>query len=551
MASDPASSAAPDVSAPLTPAAGSLSLPVVEIRYENVHVRVNKTHAAASLAIPSVAKSFFNIATLPIRLVAGLGRRVLSPSTPPAARSSEFVILDRVSGVIKPGTLTLVISPPGHGKSSFLKMLAGNIANHLFAPDSGHVSFGGVTAATAAEHGVHLGQLSQYVSQLDEHLPHLTVRETLELVHDNAALDPSKYGSPDHPLAKRHAHAVDDVMKLLHLEGCANTFIGSDLARGVSGGEKKRVTVGEGLLTNARCLLLDEPSTGLDSAVTFSIIASLKERAVADGLAVVVALLQPSPEVFSLFDEVVLLREGAVVFHGPRESLRPYLSDLGFAPPEEDVGAAGEALGAGDAPIRTQPSSGYVAAPPTGGTLDLADWLVSFLTSPGAAAVEAAAHNPTGVKPPSTTSALASAWAASPLFAAQMKAPPSAPPLVLAPGWQAAQYGHAYSQSWFTHTGLLIRRQFLLMQRNPLYLKARLMSSIILSFVLGGLYFNRSIYEGFIFYGLLLNACMNVGKLEWGEEEVGEVGTREDNRASAPLSSPLLPSPLFSVWEPG
>jgi ABC-type multidrug transport system ATPase subunit len=94
--------------------------------------------------------------------------------------------------------------------------------------------------------------------QLDQHLPFLTVRETLEFIHNNALVDPAECGHPE--LAEQHRNRVDDILTLLHLHNCADTVVGNDLLRGVSGGEKKRVTVGEGLMTNARVLLLEYAS---------------------------------------------------------------------------------------------------------------------------------------------------------------------------------------------------------------------------------------------------------------------------------------------------
>ena len=93
-------------------------------------------------------------------------------------------------------------------------------------------------------------------SQLDEHIPFQTVREVFTFIHANACVDPGPFGYPE--LSAKHASAVDDIIELLHLRNCQNTVVGNELLRGVSGGEKKRVTVGEGLLTNARFLALDE-----------------------------------------------------------------------------------------------------------------------------------------------------------------------------------------------------------------------------------------------------------------------------------------------------
>lgn len=167
-------------------------------------------------------------------------------------KKSEFKILNQVDGVIKPGTMTILISPPGHGKSAFFKALANRLPKGAV---TGDIRYGGYSFEEAASKNIHIGHLVQYVDQLDQHLPYLTVRETLNFVHANANVDPSEFDASD--LAENHRKRVDDVIKLLHLSNCQDTLVGNDILRGISGGEMKRLTVGEGLLTNARVLLLE------------------------------------------------------------------------------------------------------------------------------------------------------------------------------------------------------------------------------------------------------------------------------------------------------
>lgn len=172
---------------------------------------------------------------------------------------------------ISPPLPLQVLAPPGHGKSAYLKAISGQLSQDLLAPGSGSVEYNGITKKTAKQHGVFLGQLCQHMSQANEHSPFLQVGETLELVYKSAMLDPRPYGLPEeHPLSVRHKNALEDVVELLHLDGCRSTIVGNDMRRGISGGEARRLTIGEALLTNARLLALDEPSTGLDSAVTAS-----------------------------------------------------------------------------------------------------------------------------------------------------------------------------------------------------------------------------------------------------------------------------------------
>ncbi len=123
-----------------------------------------------------------------------------------------------------------MLSPPGHGKSSFLRALARQLPEVNVT--GGPVTYSG--SADGASAGCCLSQLVQLVGQLDTHLPHLTVQETLRFLHANACVDPAEYGYPH--LAGRHGEQVDAVKALLNLTNCWHTPIGDDLLRGVSGG---------------------------------------------------------------------------------------------------------------------------------------------------------------------------------------------------------------------------------------------------------------------------------------------------------------------------
>ncbi|TMW67917.1 hypothetical protein Poli38472_007589 [Pythium oligandrum] len=258
-------------------------------------------------------------------------------------------ILKNVSGVFKPGTMTLVLGQPGSGKSSLMKILSGRF------PMSGHVQLSGdvtYNGAPTDEMRKRLPQFVSYVTQRDTHFPTLTVKETLELAHEfNGGVHFSKRlastlskTAPEETKAAVEAvqqlseHYTDVVIQQLGLENCQDTVVGDAMLRGVSGGERKRVTTGEMQFGSSLVTFMDEISTGLDSAATFDIIKT--QRSVAKNLrkTVVIALLQPSPEVFALFDDVLILNDGEVMYHGPRDQVESYFADLGFVrPPERDV----------------------------------------------------------------------------------------------------------------------------------------------------------------------------------------------------------------------
>ncbi|CAI5480135.1 unnamed protein product [Closterium sp. Yama58-4] len=160
----------------------------------------------------------------------------------------------------------------------------------------------------------------------------LTFRATYSLTapHHVAPLSPLQAmaleGNPTNVI-------TDYVLKILGLDICADTVVGNNMLRGISGGQKKRVTTGISLVGGKQVLLMDEISTGLDSSTTFLITRCLRHLTHLHAATMLVALLQPAPETYELFDDVLLLSEGHVVFHGPREHVLPFFSRLGFECP--------------------------------------------------------------------------------------------------------------------------------------------------------------------------------------------------------------------------
>ncbi|KAG1704880.1 hypothetical protein DVH05_004909 [Phytophthora capsici] len=253
-------------------------------------------------------------------------------------------ILKNVSGILKPGTMTLVLGQPGSGKSSLMKLLSGRFPNDKNVTLEGEISYNG---SPVNELRRRLPQFVSYVSQQDKHNPSLTVKETLEFAHvcsggffDQGLIN----GSDEENKAAVDAvramakHYPEIVIQQLGLDNCQNTIVGDAMIRGVSGGERKRVTTGEMAFGNKYVMMMDEISTGLDSAATFDIIATQRSIAKKFRKTVVISLLQPSPEVFELFDAVVVLNEGHVMYNGPRAEALSYFESLGFkCPPDRDV----------------------------------------------------------------------------------------------------------------------------------------------------------------------------------------------------------------------
>jgi ABC-type multidrug transport system ATPase subunit len=178
--------------------------------------------------------------------------------------------------------------------------------------------------------------------------------------------------------------------------------------------------------------------SGLDASVSFDIIHSLRRRAQRDNLVVVAALLQPTPEVYAQFDEIILLREGQVLYHGPRTELPRYLKSLGFEVPTTKTQAAAAAKQA-DSAIQSQPTmSGHQAHHHD---LDMADFLSEFVFMPHKGLPEAGLSDQEAC-PPLTTSELAAAWKSNPLYQEQMSIDDS--PIELKSDFAQAQYGTVF-----------------------------------------------------------------------------------------------------------
>jgi ABC-type multidrug transport system ATPase subunit/ABC-type multidrug transport system permease subunit len=448
-------------------------LPEITIRYTDLNAVIKQTEAQIDRTMKTVPQFVLdNLKAIPNAL---LGTK------PP---TTDLKVLDNVSGCIQPGTLTLVLAPPGAGKTTLLKAIANRTDGLAFKID-GRVTYNGLDKSALSARKVNLGQVAQYVDQLDLHLPYLTVEETLLFAARNSLAE-----ADETAILKR----VNETIELLHLGNCRKTVVGDDLLRGISGGEKKRLTVAEGIITNARFLALDEISTGLDAAVTFSIVNALRQRAVEHKTGVVIALLQPTPEVFDLFDDVILMREGSVVFHGRKDSLREYMSSLGFIPP------------------------------PVDDSEDFADWVTEVLSFPEKThrrnVLErgglSSSTDKAKVEPPYTTQDLTKAWIASPLRALNLSLGDKCatnPELTLEGTFSQAQYGRPHVHHWSVHFYQVLMRQFLLMRRNPVYLSFRIFSSIFMAIIFGGLFWDNdqsNVNAGVSKFGLFLMTVMQI-----------------------------------------
>ncbi|XP_071715772.1 pleiotropic drug resistance protein 1-like isoform X1 [Rutidosis leptorrhynchoides] len=314
-----------------------IELPTVEVRFE--HMTVETDVNTGSRVLPSFLNFYLSF-------LEGL----LSSIKLLRNRKKHITIIDDVSGIIKPGRMTLLLGPPSSGKTTLLLALAGSLAKELQV--SGKVTYNGHELDEFVPK-----RTSAYISQNDVHIGEMTVRETLafsarfqgvgsryEMLVELARREKSANIKPDPDIdiymkaaasEGQEANVVTDyTLKILGLDVCADTMVGDRMKRGISGGQRKRVTTGEMIVGPSRVLLMDEISTGLDSSTTYQIVNSLKHYVhILDGTAVI-SLLQPAPETYDLFDDIILLSDGKIVYQGPRESVVEFFESTGFKCPE-------------------------------------------------------------------------------------------------------------------------------------------------------------------------------------------------------------------------
>lgn len=238
----------------------------------------------------------------------------------------DKIIVNDISCVLEPGMLTAVMGPSGAGKSSLINVLTGAVD-----------LVDGTVEATLHGHEriKHLSrsrELNQVgvVPQADIMLNVLTPRDIL--THSALARLPKSWSW------ERKKKRVEAVLELLQLEKVADTPVGDELTRGLSGGEKKRVNIGIEMVCSPSLLILDEPTTGLDSSTAHDLVQLLKDFTMTN-VSVVAVLHQPRTEIFSLFDRLLLLAPGGrTVYFGSANKTLHYFASIGYpCPPEVNL----------------------------------------------------------------------------------------------------------------------------------------------------------------------------------------------------------------------
>ncbi|NXG86952.1 ABCG2 protein, partial [Stercorarius parasiticus] len=227
-------------------------------------------------------------------------------------KTTDKEVLRNVNGIMRPG-LNAILGPTGSGKSSLLDILAARKDPHGL---SGDILING------APQPANFKCTSGYVVQDDVVMGTLSVRENLKF---SAALR-----LPKSVKEQEKNERVNQIISELGLSKVADSKVGTQFTRGVSGGERKRTNIGMELITDPDILFLDEPTTGLDASTANAVLLLLKRWMSKQGKTIIFSIHQPRYSIFRLFDNLTLLAAGRVLYHGPAQNAIEYFQSIGY-----------------------------------------------------------------------------------------------------------------------------------------------------------------------------------------------------------------------------
>ncbi|TXG58095.1 hypothetical protein EZV62_015924 [Acer yangbiense] len=269
-----------------------------------------KARMAIFLAIPAYPSYHYN--TCPrFSLFKDVSYKVIIKGI---TSTEEKDILNGITGSVNPGEVLALMGPSGSGKTTLLNLLGGRIMQP---------NVGGSITYNDQPYLKSLKSKIGFVTQDDVLFPHLTVKETLTY----AAL----LRLPKTLTKQQKEKKAIDVIYELGLERCQDTMIGGSFVRGVSGGERKRVCIGNEIIINPSLLFLDEPTSGLDSTTALRTVQMLQDIA-EGGKTVITTIHQPSSRLFHRFDKLILLGKGSLLYFGKASEAMIYFQSIGCSP---------------------------------------------------------------------------------------------------------------------------------------------------------------------------------------------------------------------------
>lgn len=244
------------------------------------------------------------------------------------AKAPVRELISHLDGCVRPGELLLVLGRPGAGCTTFLKTFCNQRSG--FESVDGDVTYGGTDASDIAKH--FRGEVI-YNPEDDLHYATLSVRRTLSFALQTRT--PGKESRLEGETRKDYVREfLRVVTKLFWIEHTLGTKVGNEFVRGVSGGERKRVSIAEAMITRASVQGWDNSSRGLDASTALEYVRSIRAMTNMAGVSTAVSLYQAGESLYELADKVLLIDDGKCLYFGPAEKAKQYFIDLGFKCPE-------------------------------------------------------------------------------------------------------------------------------------------------------------------------------------------------------------------------
>lgn len=262
---------------------------------------------------------------------ASFNENILSQYIPPFlqrrnVKSSTRTIVENSYGCVKPGEMLLVLGRPGAGCTSLLKVLSNRRLE--FSSVEGRVNYGSMDPAAASKYQ------GQIVMNTEEEIffPTMTVEQTV----DFATRLKVPYQTPARYTTAEQARKAtrDFLLNALGISHTINTKVGNQYIRGVSGGERKRVSLIETMATRGSVYCWDNSTRGLDASTALQYVKTIRTMTDTFGLATIVTLYQAGNAIFDQFDKVLVLDKGEQLYYGPASYARNFMEDLGFLCPD-------------------------------------------------------------------------------------------------------------------------------------------------------------------------------------------------------------------------
>ena len=269
--------------------------------------------------------------------------------------SRYFDILKPMDALFEPGRVCVVLGRPGAGCSTLLKTVSARTYGLTVRPES-VISYDGIDQKTIVNH--YRGDVI-YSPEIDFHFANLTVGYTLEFAARCRCPSSRPAGISREQYYKHYAAVTMATYGLSHTY---NTKVGDDYVRGVSGGERKRVSIAEVSLAGAKVQCWDNATRGLDSATALEFVRAMKTNASVTGTTPLIAIYQCSQDAYDLFDDVLVLYEGYEIFFGTADSAKDYFVDMGWECPPRQTTA--DFLTSITSPSERKPRPGFEKSVP-------------------------------------------------------------------------------------------------------------------------------------------------------------------------------------------